>query len=471
MESGGIGMTGRKDAEKSGRTDKGVEAGTSGAQQGAGRSLREILKIRNFKLFWAGETISLIGDQFYFIALPWLVLMLTSDVLVLGGILALAAVPRALFMMVGGIFSDRLSPRRVMLVSNAIRMGLVGAMGFIVFANSMQIWMLYLFALSFGVADAFFYPAQVAIIPRLVKNKHLQVANSLVQGMLQLSLLIGPIMAGIVIGTFVSSSTDFTGIGIAFMVDAMTYVASLISLWFIREGAKVADDSGQEKGMVAALKEAFSYTWKDRSLTMVLVFIMAVNFLLVGGLTVGIPVISSTRLVEGAVAYGTIMTALGGGSLLGIIIAGASPRPKKGRLGPTLLVVLATMGLGMISFAYITATWMASLAILTMGAAMGYVTVLTITWVQTRIPAKMMGRIMSLVMFASVGVTPISMVVSGAMIEWNLSMTFIIFGSLMLVIMLGSSFSPHVRRLGFENEDVPEVSAQGKTVQARATND
>jgi MFS family permease len=469
MESGGIRMTG-KDA-KNGKTEKAIETGAPGSDQSSGKSLREILKIRDFKLFWAGETISLIGDQFYFIALPWLVLMLTSDVLVLGGILALAAVPRALFMMVGGIFSDRLSPRRVMLISNAIRMGLVASMALMVFANSMEIWMLYLFALSFGVADAFFYPAQVAIIPRLVKKKHLQVANSLVQGILQLSLLIGPIMAGVVIGSFVSSSTDFGGIGIAFAVDALTYVASLISLWFIREGAKVADESEEEKGMLAALKEAFSYTWKDKSLTMVLVFIMAVNFLLVGGLTVGVPVISSTRLAEGAVAYGTIMTALGGGSLLGIIIAGATPRPKKGRLGPTLLVVLATMGIGMVSFAYITATWMASLAILTMGAAMGYVTVLTITWVQTRIPAKMMGRIMSLVMFASVGVAPISMVVSGAMIEWDLSMTFIIFGTLMLVIMLGSSFSPHVRKLGFEGDDVPEVSVQRMPVQSRVAND
>src|SRR5580765_8736171 len=83
------------------------------------------LSVRNFRLLWIGEGISLLGDQFYMIALPWLVLQLTGSALALGTIMALASVPRALFMLVGGAFVDRFSPRSVMIASNVARLVLV----------------------------------------------------------------------------------------------------------------------------------------------------------------------------------------------------------------------------------------------------------------------------------------------------------------------------------------------------------
>src|ERR1700704_2604588 len=84
------------------------------------------LSIRNFRLLWIGESISLLGDQFYMIALPWLVLQITGSALALGTVMALAAIPRALFMLLGGALVDRFSPRLVMIVSNFLRLVLVG---------------------------------------------------------------------------------------------------------------------------------------------------------------------------------------------------------------------------------------------------------------------------------------------------------------------------------------------------------
>ena len=77
---------------------------------------------RNFRLLWLGEGISLLGDQFYLLALPWLVLQITEDAFAVGGVLAVASIPRALFMLIGGALTDRISPREVMLGSNLIRM-------------------------------------------------------------------------------------------------------------------------------------------------------------------------------------------------------------------------------------------------------------------------------------------------------------------------------------------------------------
>src|SRR6266700_1025630 len=96
------------------------------------------LSVRNFRLLWIGEGISLLGDQFYMIALPWLVLQLTGSALALGTVIALAGIPRALFMLVGGAFADRFSPRSVMIASNLARLVLVAALAALVLTNTVR---------------------------------------------------------------------------------------------------------------------------------------------------------------------------------------------------------------------------------------------------------------------------------------------------------------------------------------------
>src|SRR5579859_4022675 len=191
------------------------------------------LSVRNFRLLWIGEGISLLGDQFYMIALPWLVLQLTGSALALGTVLALASIPRALFMLVGGAFVDRYSPRSVMFASNFARLVLVAAMSALVLTNTMRIEMLYAFALAFGLADAFYFPAQTAIVPQILPYEQLQAGNSFVQGTAQLSLLLGPALAGALIallGHAATGAPGMQGIGLAFGVDTLSFVASLLTL-------------------------------------------------------------------------------------------------------------------------------------------------------------------------------------------------------------------------------------------------
>src|SRR5450432_531635 len=137
------------------------------------------LSVRNFRLLWIGEGISLLGDQFYMVALPWLVLQLTGSALALGTVLALAGIPRALFMLIGGAFVDRFSPRSVMIASNFVRLILVALLSVLVLTNNIRLEMLYVFALAFGLADAFFFPGQSAIVPQLLPQDQLQAGNTL----------------------------------------------------------------------------------------------------------------------------------------------------------------------------------------------------------------------------------------------------------------------------------------------------
>ena len=139
----------------------------------SGPALLRPLRIRDFRLLFTGETVNVLGDQFHFVALAWLALQLTGSGLALGTVLMTAAIPRAVFMLVGGAFSDRFSPRTLMLASNAIRAVVVGVLAALVLGGRAELWHLYVFAAIFGVVDAFFYPALNTIIPMLVPERQL----------------------------------------------------------------------------------------------------------------------------------------------------------------------------------------------------------------------------------------------------------------------------------------------------------
>src|SRR5579885_2606021 len=121
------------------------------AEHTAASPLLGVLRRGNFRLLWIGQGISLLGDQFYMIALPWLVLQVTGSALAVGTVLAAAAIPRALFMLLGGAVSDRFSPRAVMLASDLSRLGLVAALAALVLTGLIAPWMLYVSAVLFGL--------------------------------------------------------------------------------------------------------------------------------------------------------------------------------------------------------------------------------------------------------------------------------------------------------------------------------
>jgi MFS family permease len=216
------------------------------------------LSVRNFRLLWIGEGISLLGDQFYLIALPWLVLQLTGSALALGTILALASIPRAVFMLVGGVFVDRYSPRSVMIWSNFARFVLVALLSVLVLTNTIRIEMLYVLALAFGLADAFYFPAQTAIVPQVLSEDQLQAGNTFVQGTAMLSFFLGPVLAGALIALLghtaaADGAPDMQGIGIAFAIDTLSFVASLLTLLMMRIPG-VTKQASEQQSVIESIK-------------------------------------------------------------------------------------------------------------------------------------------------------------------------------------------------------------------------
>ena len=403
--------------------------------------MARVMSIRDFRLLFAGATTSLLGDQFALIATPWLVLKLTGDPLALGIVLALEGLPRAAFMLVGGAITDRLSPRIVMLISDIIRLILTGLMAFVIFTGTVQMWMVYAFALGFGLVAGFAIPAGNSIVPMLVEEKDLQAGNSLMMGVAQLAGFVGPTVAGILIGGFSQSPL---GIGLAFAIDAFSFAVSAVCLWLMRGGSRrsSANESSQKESVWASIAAGMKYLWKDKALRTMFLIIMAMNFLFTGPLLVGIPVLADKYLPEGAVAFGLLMSAYAGGNLTGYLLAGSLPRPTGKRMSTFLIALLGSFGVALGLFGFLHFTWLDFGLNLILGMGNGYIAILMFTWMQTRTPKDMLGRMMSMVMLSSTGLVPISQAISGAVSKWSLTALFASAGVLILLVTLWAAPQP-----------------------------
>lgn len=404
---------------------------------------------RDFRLLWVGEAISSLGDQFALIALPWLSLMLTGSALALGGVLAVMAVPRAALMLLGGVAVDRMSPRRVMLASNAVRLVTVTALGGLALAGAADLPALYASALVFGIADAFFWPAQQAMVPALVDAEEVGAANTIVQGTAQVTVFAGPVVAGFLIAALGSSSASpsSVGIGVALLVDAASFVASLVTLALIAGGSA---RPAEPEPVLTALRVGLSAVWHWRSLRFVTLLAMAMNLLVVGPLDVGLPMLAYTRFPEGAAAYGLVMTALGAGSLVGMVLAGMAPKPSPAHLGPFVAVVAGLIGVGVAGLAFVPSALGACVVTFVAGVGMGYVNLTFITWAQQRTPQEVMGRVFAVILLGSVGLIPVSQVLAGWLVQLSLDGTLIVAGSTMTILTILAGTRPAMRSMGLE---------------------
>ena len=403
-----------------------------------------VMSLHDFRLLFAGTTTSLLGDQFALIATPWLVLRLTGDPLALGIVLALEGIPRALFMLLGGAITDRLSPRLIMLISDVIRFALTGLMTFVVFTGVVQMWMLYAFSLGFGLVAGFAVPAENSIVPMLVEERDLQAGNSIIMGVTQLTGFVGPTIAGVLIGAYSKSTL---GISLAFAVDAVSFAVSAACLWLIRTDTRhtTSTEAPVNESIWDSILTGIRYLWADKVMRLMFLLLAAVNFLLIGPLLVGIPVLADQRLPEGAVAFGLLMSAFSGGNLVGYLMAGSLPRPSGLVMKVILIALLAGFGSVIGSLGLISSTWVDFGLLFLLGLGNGYIAIILFTWMQTRTPKEMLGRTMSILIFSNTGLVPVSQAISGAVSKWNLNLMFAFAGALVLIVTLWAIFQPELK--------------------------
>lgn len=409
--------------------------------------MRAAFANREYRLLFIGQSVSHLGDQFHLIALPWLVLSLTSDPLQLGAVLAMAGVPRALLMLVGGTFADRHSPRTIMLISDAVRFLLTTAIAAAILSGEAQLWMVYVLALGFGVVGGFFMPAAEATVPRLLEQDQLEGGNAAMMGAAQMAGFVGPMLAGVIIaavgsgGTAGSSASSTPGVGVAFAIDAVSFAASALALLLMRN-IPAANVHGHTKA-ATDLVEGARYTWSNARLRVMIIAIGAANFLIMGPMFVGLPLIAQSRIPGGAAAYGAIMAAAGAGSLAGMLAAGALPKPSDRTFAFAAAALFAGFGVAVGAIAFTSSAWIIASLMFATGMGNGYIAVLALTSLQRATAERFLGRVMSFVVLAMVGLAPLSQAIAGAVVRVSSEM---LFGAAGLGFFLLAAWAASTRR-------------------------
>lgn len=401
------------------------------------------LKVRNFQFLFGGQTISVIGDALYLVALPWLMLTTGGSTQDLGIVLAAYGIPRAVCMLVGGWLSDRLGSRRVMLIADAVRLLLVTILAAIALGGHPALWQLCAIAVPLGAFGGAFMPASQAILPETLSPDDLQAGNGLMQASRQGANLIGSAMAGLVVAALTSAA--------ALAIDAGTFLVSALSLALMRTTHRSASSTGKQeanreksvtevadKGSRSVQEQVEQISLWRFLRTSGLFQGTLLTFMVIGLVSGGLIEVALPALVHGpmhgdASGFGIILAAWGAGAFVGAILAGAlGKRKHKG-----LIMLLAGLLMGaLIALLPIWGIAIAVVCMLIAGVAGSIVNVFLFTAIQRAIPSHLMGRVMGLLLFGSFGVYPLSVTLAGVLSDHLGPAIFFPFGGLLLALAM-----------------------------------
>jgi hypothetical protein len=392
------------------------------------------LRQRNFAMWWLGATLSLAGDQFYVVALPWVVLQLTGSGLAMGTVAMAAGIPRAVLMLMGGAASDRSAPRRLLMATAAARTVLVAAIGALLWWHRLALWHLYLLATGFGIADAFALPAAAALMRTLVPLEQLPAANSVWQSSALLTGILGPAPAGLVMKRL--------GTAWAFLLDAFSFLFIIAALWRLPDPPRPAHPVAKAS-VFQSIGEGLRYVKDDVPLRSLMLLTAVLNFCLAGPLSVGLAYMAKVRFSSPA-AFGIWVSSVAAGTLAGMVLAGVLKPMRRG-----LLLVFTGMVLGAATGAlgYLPGLWPVATLLATMGCFNGFLSVQFQAWFQQRVDRAVLGRVASVAMLSAFGLMPLSMAGAGVAVEWNTRLMFLIAGVTVIVVSAFGALQKPVREL------------------------
>jgi hypothetical protein len=356
------------------------------------------LRERNFRLFFVGQSVSLLGDGISLVAFSFAVLGLTRSAAALGDVLAAKAVPMVVIMLFGGVIADRWSRRLVIIVADAARCVIQGTVAILLITGHATVWELAVLAAGHGAATALFYPASTGLMPEVVPEHGLQQANALRGLSLSAGNIAGPAIAGIVIA--------WAGTGAAMALDAASFAVSALFMAAVTARAISQPESGG--GLLAQLREG----WREftrRRWVWLTVSGTSLSNMMFGILLVLGPVITS-RGLGGAAAWAAIMTAFGIGSLAG---GTAALRISTGR--PMLVAALAVTVFPLCAVGLALRLPVAEICVLSFFSGVG-LTVFNALWettLQRSVPLSALSRVSAYDWLGSVACLPVGQAGAG----------------------------------------------------------
>ena len=359
---------------------------------------------RNFRFFFFGQGISLIGTWMQSVALGWLVLEITNSPFAVGLNQALRSFGVLVFTLYAGVIVDRVDKRRLIVWTQALQMLEALALAALVWTKTVTTWQVMALAVLFGIVNAFDIPARQAFIAELVGRDDLMNAIALNSSMFNAARIVGPAVAGVLIGA--------AGVGMCFFLNGVSYLAVIGGLLAIRlaPAARHAVPPSAWEG----LREALTFILRDARMA-ALVTLVAVFSVLGFPFLVLMPVVARDVLHTNARGYGILMAGVGVGAMLGALgLALAGRRVRKGVL---LLDSGAAFGILLALFAGARSFSVALALLALVGCAMIVTTALANTMLQTLVPDELRGRVMAFYAFVFVGMAPLGAFQAGLVAE------------------------------------------------------
>lgn len=361
------------------------------------------LRHRNYRLFFFGQLVSLIGTWMQNLAQGWLVLKLTNDPLALGLVTALQFLPVMFLTLFGGILADRLPKRRTLIVTQSSAMLLAYVLAALTTLNIVQLWEVYVLAALLGLVNAFDMPVRQSFAPEMVGKEDLMNAVALNSSVFNAARVVGPAVAGILIGV--------VGLAPAFWLNGVSYLAVIAGLFMMRESELHAGVGRKPTGKIFKhLKEGLNYTFKTPAVYVIVVLVGIVGLFGIN-FNVWIPVLAKNYLKVGADGYGILMAGVGVGALtMALTLATKGEKPKH----ITLIKGAALFCLFGLGVALSPLYWLSFIFMIGLGASMITVMASANTIIQIVTPDNLRGRVMSVYMLVFAGTTPIG----GLFVGW-----------------------------------------------------
>jgi MFS family permease len=357
---------------------------------------------RNYRLFFSGQSISLIGTWMTRIATGWLVYRLTNSPVLLGVVGFAGQIPSFLLAPVAGVLVDRWNRHRLLVATQALAMAQSLALAALTLTGVVKIWHVIALSAFQGVINAIDMPARQAFVVEMVeKREDLSNAIALNSSMVNAARLLGPSLAGVIIAA--------VGEGWCFMLDGISYLAVIASLLLMKLPRAVAEQI-EEENLVRQFREGWSYIVKFAPIRNVLLLLALVS--LVGmPYTVLMPVFANEILGGGPYTLGWLMAASGAGALMGALFLAA--RKTVLGLGKFIPMMAAAFGVGLAAFSFSRALWLSLFLMVVTGLGFMVQMAASNTLLQTIVEENKRGRVMSFYTAAVMGTTPFGSLLGG----------------------------------------------------------
>jgi len=361
------------------------------------------LRHRNFRLFFGGQSISLIGTWMTRIATSWLVYRLTRSSLLLGTVSFAGQIPTFLLAPFAGVLVDRMDRRKVLVWTQALAMVQSIALAALTLTHIINIHEVLALSVFQGIINAFDMPGRQAFMVQMVEDRgDLSNAIAINSSMVNLARLVGPSLAGLVIAA--------TSEGWCFLVDGVSYIAVIASLLLMRE--QISAIKRATTSMVDQLKEGWAYVSTFVPIRTILMLFALIS-LMGMPFVVLMPVFAAQVLHGGPHTLGFLMGALG----VGALISALSLVIRKSVRGLLKMIPIAAgiFGIGLIGFGFSNIQWLSLLLMLVTGFGMMQGMTASNTIIQTLVPEDKRGRVMSYYTVAFVGMAPFGSLLAGAL--------------------------------------------------------